>query len=119
MRLLLITIFPYALSCGALQFPLGLRLDKTAGLPTLTLSYATYRAASFDPNGDVGNLVCDEFVVVLTNHSRFILSRISALQLRQPEISAGHLPHHHSESWEYRMALMVQYASRRPSKDRN
>ncbi|KAL9634627.1 MAG: hypothetical protein Q9204_002921, partial [Flavoplaca sp. TL-2023a] len=66
MRLLLITIFPYALSCGALQFPLGLRFDKTAGLPTLTLSYATYRAASFDSNGDVGNLVCDEFVVIYT-----------------------------------------------------
>lgn len=96
MRLLLSTIFPYALLCGALQFPLGLRLDKTAGLPTLTLPYATYRAASFDPNGDVGNRVCDEFVIVLTDHYRFTFSRTSALQLRQPEISAGHLPRHHS-----------------------
>ena len=33
---------------------LGLKFDKRAGaLPTLTLPYATYRAARYNPNGDV------------------------------------------------------------------
>ena len=34
---------------------LDLRLDKRhSTLPTLTLPYATYRAANYNPNGDVG-----------------------------------------------------------------
>ena len=34
--------------------PLGVKFDKRAdGLPTLTLPYATYRAKSFNSNGDV------------------------------------------------------------------
>lgn len=34
---------------------LGLQFEKRAGeLPTLTLPYATYRAARYNPNGDVG-----------------------------------------------------------------
>ena len=34
---------------------LGLRFDKRqSALPTLTLPYATYRAANYNPNGDVG-----------------------------------------------------------------
>ena len=51
--LLLCTVFLYALSCNPMQIPLGLELNTTAGLPTLTLPYATYRAASFNPNGNV------------------------------------------------------------------
>ena len=31
----------------------GLQFDKRADLPLLKLPYATYRAASYDPNGDV------------------------------------------------------------------
>lgn len=33
---------------------LGLKFEKRAGgLPTLTLPYGTYRAAKYNPNGDV------------------------------------------------------------------
>ncbi len=32
---------------------LGLQFDKRDDLPLLKLPYATYRAASYDPNGDV------------------------------------------------------------------
>ncbi|KAL8645980.1 MAG: hypothetical protein Q9226_007059 [Calogaya cf. arnoldii] len=53
MRALLCTTFFYALSSSFRQVPLGLGFDKTAGSPTLTLPYATYRAASYNPNGDI------------------------------------------------------------------
>ncbi|KAL8917021.1 MAG: hypothetical protein Q9208_008196 [Pyrenodesmia sp. 3 TL-2023] len=43
----------YALSCSAIQIPLGLRFDTTAELPTLTLPYATYRAAGYNPVGNI------------------------------------------------------------------
>ena len=33
---------------------LGLQFDKRDDLPLLKLPYATYRAASYDANGDVG-----------------------------------------------------------------
>ena len=40
--------------CSTAPAGLGLSFDKRAGsLPTLKLSYATYQAASYDPNGDV------------------------------------------------------------------
>lgn len=39
--------------CHAAPAKLGLQFDKRDGQPTLTLPYATYRAASYDANGDV------------------------------------------------------------------
>lgn len=55
---LLYTAFLFALSCSCTQVPLGLKLDATADLPTLTLPYATYRAASFNPFGSASLRVC-------------------------------------------------------------
>lgn len=47
-------IFSLAAICRAASANLGLSFDKRAGsLPTLKLPYATYRAASYNPNGDV------------------------------------------------------------------
>ncbi|KAL9594897.1 MAG: hypothetical protein Q9219_006774 [cf. Caloplaca sp. 3 TL-2023] len=49
-----ITIFCWALSIFAAPPRLGLQFDKRAGeLPILTLPYATYRAARYNPNGDI------------------------------------------------------------------
>ncbi|CAL8578603.1 hypothetical protein XPA_004372 [Xanthoria parietina] len=53
MHPLLCAVFFYAALCSSTQVPLGLGLDMTAGLPTLTLPYAKYRASSFNPNGDI------------------------------------------------------------------
>ncbi|KAL8941353.1 MAG: hypothetical protein Q9216_002292 [Gyalolechia sp. 2 TL-2023] len=47
------TAFLYALLCSSTQVPLGLRFDATTDLPTLTLPYATYRAASYNPIGNI------------------------------------------------------------------
>ncbi|KAL8637666.1 MAG: hypothetical protein Q9228_005088, partial [Teloschistes exilis] len=44
----------WAATILAAPSPLGLKFEKRAGqLPTLTLPYATYRAASYNPNGDI------------------------------------------------------------------
>lgn len=55
MHTFLCTLLFYALSCNSIQVPLGLRFDMKAALPTLTLPYATYRAASYNPIGNVSN----------------------------------------------------------------
>ena len=39
--------------CHAAPAQNGIHLDKRADLPLLKLPYATYRAASYNPNGDV------------------------------------------------------------------
>lgn len=39
--------------CQAAPAQNGIRFDKRADLPLLKLPYATYRAASYNPNGDV------------------------------------------------------------------
>lgn len=53
--LTLLCLWAVATISAAPSSPLGLKFEKRAGelLPTLTLPYATYRAASYDPNGDV------------------------------------------------------------------
>lgn len=54
MQRTLALILSLAAICYAAPANLGLSFDKRAGsLPTLTLPYATYRAASYNPNGDV------------------------------------------------------------------
>ena len=41
--------------CRAAPAKLGISFDKRSGsLPTLVLPYATYQAASYNPDGDVG-----------------------------------------------------------------
>ena len=53
-----------------MQVPLGLEFNTTAGLPTLTLPYATYKAASFNPNGNVIiHRAHGDFALVLTAYS--------------------------------------------------
>ena len=65
--LLLCTLSLYILSCSPMQVPLGLGLNTTAGPPTLTLPYATYRATNFNPNGKViSHRTCRGSAVVLT-----------------------------------------------------
>ncbi|KAL8746200.1 MAG: hypothetical protein Q9190_001754 [Brigantiaea leucoxantha] len=50
----LLCIVSLATLCIAAPANLGLKFDKRAdGLPTLTLPYATYRAARYNPNGDI------------------------------------------------------------------
>lgn len=39
--------------CQAAPAQNGIQFDKRADLPLLKLPYATYRAASYNPNGDV------------------------------------------------------------------
>ncbi|KAL8667906.1 MAG: hypothetical protein Q9202_000371 [Teloschistes flavicans] len=53
--LTLLCLWAAATISAAPSSPLGLKFEKRAGeqLPTLTLPYATYRAASYDPNGDI------------------------------------------------------------------
>lgn len=47
--------------CLAVPATEGVSFDKRAGeLPTLTLPYATYRAASYNPNGDVLRLLAQK-----------------------------------------------------------
>ncbi|KAI4217815.1 MAG: hypothetical protein LQ349_009005 [Xanthoria aureola] len=51
---LLISFGLWTTATLAASSPLGVKFDKRAdGLPTLTLPYATYRAKSFDSNGDI------------------------------------------------------------------
>ncbi|KAL8684730.1 MAG: hypothetical protein Q9224_006164, partial [Gallowayella concinna] len=51
---LLITVCLWVSATLAASPHLGLKFEKRAGsLPTLTLPYATYRAAKYDPNGDI------------------------------------------------------------------
>ena len=41
--------------CHAASSDLGLKFDKRqSALPTLTLPYATYQAADYNPDGEVG-----------------------------------------------------------------
>ncbi|KAL9578394.1 MAG: hypothetical protein Q9212_005744 [Teloschistes hypoglaucus] len=50
----LITLSLWAATSFAAPPHLGLKFEKRAGqLPTLSLPYATYRAASYNPNGDI------------------------------------------------------------------
>ena len=54
MKLSLASTLLLAAACQAAPAKLGLAFDKRAdALPTLTLPYATYRAADYNPNGDV------------------------------------------------------------------
>ena len=54
MKQALALILSLAALCPAAPAGLGLSFDKRAGsLPTLKLPYATYQAASYNPNGDV------------------------------------------------------------------
>lgn len=56
---LLISFGLWTAATFAASSPLGVKFDKRAdGLPTLTLPYATYRAKSFNPNGDVQDPLC-------------------------------------------------------------
>ncbi|KAL8850387.1 MAG: hypothetical protein Q9221_004707 [Calogaya cf. arnoldii] len=71
MRALLCTTFLYALKCSSMQVPLGLGFDKTAGLPILTLPYATYRAASYNPNGDIYTFKNVRFAAPPTGNRRW------------------------------------------------
>ena len=45
---------------------LGLDFDKRDDLPLLKLPYATYRAASYDSNGDVGPLLASDRATFFT-----------------------------------------------------
>lgn len=117
MHLLLCAVFLYAVVCSSTQqVPLGFGFDTTAGLPTLTLPYATYRAASFNANGDVSHRALRGLGYCTKKNIRSTPSKTFALRLPQPVTSAGQSQHHHSKNRGYRMALMVQYASRRPLK---
>lgn len=54
MKQKLALVLSLAAICRAASANLGLSFDKRAGsLPTLKLPYATYQAASYNPNGDV------------------------------------------------------------------
>lgn len=119
MHPLLCAVFFYAVVCSSTQVPLGLGLDMTAGLPTLTLPYAKYRASSFNPNGDVSYRAFSGFGYCTYEFLRSTPLKTSALRLPQLVISAGQSQRHHSKNRRYRMARTVQYAGRRPLKDRN
>lgn len=55
MAFILTFVLALVAACCAAPANLGLGFDKRAdALPTLTLPYATYKAASYNPNGDVG-----------------------------------------------------------------
>lgn len=119
MHPLLCVVFLYAVLCSSTQVPLGLGLDMTAGLPTLTLPYAKYRASSFNPNRDVSYRAFSRFDYYTYQFLRSTPSKTFALRPPQLVISAGRSQRHHSKNRRYRMAHMVQYAGRRPLKDRN
>ena len=58
MKEILALVLSLAALCRTAPGDLGLHFDKRAGsLPTLKLPYATYQAASYDPNGDVCLLI--------------------------------------------------------------
>ncbi len=52
-------LFTLVAICRAAPANVGITFEKRANaMPTLTLPYATYRAASYNPNGDVGAILC-------------------------------------------------------------
>ena len=53
-NLLFVLLAQVVALCHAAPYELGSQFDKRAGsLPTLTLPYGTYRAKTYNPNGDV------------------------------------------------------------------
>ena len=76
--------------CRTAPANLGLNFDKRAGsLPTLKLPYATYQAASYNPNGDVCLFLYSSIVLISNRPRRSIPLRTSASPPRRLEISGG------------------------------
>lgn len=75
---------------------LGLQFDKRDDLPLLKLPYATYRAASYDPDGDVRPQSSSIYQTWLTLETcSTTLSRTFALERRLSAIFDGPSLHHH------------------------
>ena len=112
---ILVSIYLLAITTLAAPPQLGLKFDKNAGgLPTLTLPYATYRAASYNPNGEVAFPRYQQILFYLIEPSRSMSSRISGMPLRLSVTSAGLNPRHPLPSRAFKMAPTVQSVIKRP-----
>ena len=106
--------------CRAAPANLGLSFDKRAGaLPTLKLPYATYRAASYNPNGDVCPFLHSSIVLVSNLPYRSIPSRTFASPPHQSGISDGPNQRHRRPRQKFKMDLTGPSASKPRSKDLN